>query len=156
MVTWKFPSSPENEIHMPSRIGYGSRIKVRSASYKVHVEPQENGEDRVYQTMDPAAMEHELVIQTLLDPRTFHNLTQLNAMGQEVPIRIDRTWIETMLDEEDGLELGGFLMSNFGDELGLDSNDDSDEAKKEEVPESEPITKEKPASKRGHEATTPE
>lgn len=114
MVPYDLPSTPGATINIPRRLGYGSRIRVRSAAYKVHVEQGENGEDRVFQTVDPAAAERELLIQSLLDPRTYHNLTENGR-----PVRIDRNWIETEMDEDDALYLGAVLMNDMQDELGV-------------------------------------
>lgn len=122
MQPYELPSTPGAIIHLPSRLGYGSRIRVRSAAYKVHVEQDNEGQDRVFQTVDPAAAEQELLVHALLDPRTYHNMTENGR-----PIVINRFWIENEMDEDDALYLGALLMNDMNEEIGTPEEDTSKE-----------------------------
>lgn len=114
MQPYDLPTTPGATLHLPSRLGYGARIRVRQSAYKVHVEQDNEGTDRVFQTVDPAAAEQELLIAALLDSRTYHNLTKGGK-----PIQIDRVWIENEMDEDDALYLGARLMNDMNEEIGL-------------------------------------
>lgn len=119
MVPYELPSTPGATLHLPSKLGYGNRIRVRSAAYKVHVEQDHEGQDRVFQTVDPAAAERELLIQSLLDSKTYHNLTDNGR-----PIQLTRYWIENEMDEDDALYLGAVLMNDMQEEIGVPEEED--------------------------------
>jgi hypothetical protein len=148
MLEFELPSTPGARVYVPNRLGYGSRIRIRSASYKVHVEATEGGQEKAFQVFDPAAAEHELVVESLTDDRSHHNLTD----GDNKLLRLSRYWIDHDMDEEDALWLGRELMDQLQDQLGIEDEAESAEGNAEEKKEKEPTMKEKVGSKRGQEA----
>lgn len=141
MLSFELPSTPEARIHVPNRLGYEARMKIRSASYKVHVEIDEHGQEKVFQVFDPGAAEREVLVQSLLDSRTYSNLTD----EKDKEITFTRFWINNDMDENDALWLGQVLMNELGGDLGFELEDSSAEGEEEEPPKKKNTTKGKPS-----------
>jgi hypothetical protein len=127
MIKLTLPSSDSVcWFQVPSRLGAGERFRIQEASnVSKKIAPTEEDMEAAdamgieakpsYRLFfDPTIAAHELLVSSLLDSRTFHNITD----EVDRPVKVSRHWIETEMDEDDALFCAQVLLHRMWDQVG--------------------------------------